>query len=300
MQWSYIHVPLRYGQGKLGVDQGPAKLNELGMEALLPSETVKHTIRVLPESEIRENEEHLKRVDGVLHTVTELAEVVHREITANRFPLIVGGDHSMAIGTLAGLAQTGPYGVIWVDAHADLNTGETSPSGNIHGMPLAAAMGMGDVRLTEVGGREPKLSPEHLVYIALRDIDEGEMNEINRLGIKVITVEEVRTRGVDVIMQEALNYLRERVNRLYISFDMDSLDASLVPGTGTPVDGGLTEDEAKAILTEAMKADDLIAVELVELNPVLDQEDMTANLAYRLCETIIKSKENLLLEGETV
>lgn len=300
MQWSYIHVPLRYGQGKLGVDQGPAKLNEMGMQQLLPTETVKHTIRVLPESEIRENEEHLKRVDGVLHTITELAEVVHREISENRFPLIVGGDHSMAIGTLAGLAQTGPYGVIWVDAHADLNTGETSPSGNIHGMPLAAAMGMGDVRLTEVGGRDPKLSPEHLVYIALRDIDEGEMNEINRLGIKVITVEEVRTRGVDVIMQEALRYLRERVDRFYISFDMDSLDASLVPGTGTPVDGGLTEVEAKAILKEAMQAEDLIAVELVELNPVLDRDDVTAQLAYRLCETIIKSKENLLLEGETI
>lgn len=300
MQWSYIHVPLRYGQGKLGVDQGPTKLNEMGMQQLLPKETVKHTIRVLPESEIRENEEHLKRVDGVLHTVTELAEVVHREISENRFPLIVGGDHSMAIGTLAGLAQTGPYGVIWVDAHADLNTSETSPSGNIHGMPLAAAMGMGDVRLTEVGGRDPKLSPEHLVYIALRDIDEGEMNEINRLGIKVITVEEVRTRGVDVIMQEALRYLRERVDRFYISFDMDSLDASLVPGTGTPVDGGLTEVEAKAILKEAMQAEDLIAVELVELNPALDRDDVTAQLAYRLCETIIKSKENLLLEGETV
>ena len=300
MQWSYIHVPLRYGQGKLGVDQGPTKLYEMGMQQLLPTETVKHTIRVLPESEIRENEEHLKRVDGVLHTVTELAEVVHREISEKRFPLIVGGDHSMAIGTLAGLAQTGPYGVIWVDAHADLNTGETSPSGNIHGMPLAAAMGMGDVRLTEVGGRDPKLSPEHLVYIALRDIDEGEMNEINRLGIKVITVEEVRTRGVDVIMQESLNYLRERVDRFYISFDMDSLDASLVPGTGTPVDGGLTEVEAKAILKEAMQAEDLIAVELVELNPALDRDDVTAQLAYRLCETIIKSKENLLLEGETV
>ncbi|ACQ70522.1 arginase [Exiguobacterium sp. AT1b] len=300
MQWSYIHVPLRYGQGKLGVDQGPTKLNEMGMQQLLPTETVKHTIRVLPESEIRENEEHLKRVDGVLHTVTELAEVVHREISEKRFPLIVGGDHSMAIGTLAGLAQTGPYGVVWVDAHADLNTGETSPSGNIHGMPLAAAMGMGDVRLTEVGGRDPKLSPEHLVYIALRDIDEGEMNEINRLGIKVITVEEVRTRGVDVIMQEAMRYLRERVDRFYISFDMDSLDASLVPGTGTPVDGGLTEVEAKAILKEAMQAEDLIAVELVELNPALDRDDVTAQLAYRLCETIIKSKENLLLEGETV
>ncbi|WP_078147862.1 arginase [Exiguobacterium sp. HVEsp1] len=300
MQWSYIHVPLRYGQGKLGVDQGPTKLNEMGMQQLLPTETVKHTIRVLPESEIRENEEHLKRVDGVLHTVTELAEVVHREISENRFPLIVGGDHSMAIGTLAGLAQTGPYGVIWVDAHADLNTGETSPSGNIHGMPLAAAMGMGDVRLTEVGGRDPKLSPEHLVYIALRDIDEGEMNEINRLGIKVITVEKVRTRGVDVIMKESLSYLRERVDRFYISFDMDSLDASLVPGTGTPVDGGLTEVEAKAILKEAMQAEDLIAVELVELNPALDRDDVTAQLAYRLCETIIKSKENLLLEGETV
>ncbi|WP_214702893.1 MULTISPECIES: arginase [unclassified Exiguobacterium] len=300
MQWSYIHVPLRYGQGKLGVDQGPMKLNELGMEKLLPKGAVNQTIRVLPESEIRENEEHLKRVDGVLHTVTELAEVIDSEIRANRFPLIVGGDHSMAIGTLAGLAKTGPFGVIWVDAHADLNTGDTSPSGNIHGMPLAAAMGMGDIRLTEVGGRDSKLSPNHLVYIALRDIDEGEINEINRLGIKVITVEEVRTRGVDVIMQEALSYLRERVDRFYISFDMDSLDASLVPGTGTPVDGGLTEVEAKAILKEAMQAEDLIAVELVELNPALDRDDMTAQLAYRLCETIIKSKENLLLEGETV
>jgi arginase len=113
-------------------------------------------------------------------------------------------------------------------------------------------------------GREPKLAPEHLVYIALRDVDEGEIREISRLGIKVITMEEVRTRGVDIIMNEALVYLRERVDRFYISFDMDSLDASLVPGTGTPVDGGLTAEEGKAILEEAMQANDLIAVELVE------------------------------------
>ncbi|MFN4213936.1 arginase [Exiguobacterium sp.] len=297
MQWSYIEVPLRYGQGKHGVDEGPAKLRELGIEALLPSGTTKRTIRVLPESEIRENEEHLKRVDGVLYTVNELAEVVNEELQANRFPLIVGGDHSMAIGTLAGLAKTGPYGVIWVDAHADLNTGETSPSGNIHGMPLAAAMGMGDVRLTEVGGRARKLAPEHLVYIALRDIDAGEMNEINRLGIKVITVEEVRTRGVDVIMEEAITYLRERVGRFYISFDMDSFDAELVAGTGTPVDGGLTAEEGKAIVAEAMKADELIAIELVELNPSIDVKDKTAHLALSLCETILKTKENLLLES---
>lgn len=299
MHWSYIEVPLRYGQGKTGVDQGPAKLKDLGVEGLLPKGTIRHTIRVLPETEIRENEEHLKRVDGVLHTVTELADIVHHELEQKRFPLIVGGDHSMAIGTLAGLAKTGPYGVIWVDAHADLNTGETSPSGNIHGMPLAAAMGMGDVRLTEVGGREPKLLPEHLVYIALRDIDEGEMNEINRLGIKVITVEEVRMRGVDVIMNEALTYLRARVDRFYISFDMDSLDASLVPGTGTPVDSGLTELEATAILTEAMRAEELIAVELVELNPALDLDDVTAHLAFRLCEALIKARNELRLESGT-
>lgn len=300
MQWSYIEVPLRYGQGKHGVDQGPAKLRTLGIEALLPKGTVHQTIRVLPESEIRENEEHLKRVDGVLHTVNELAEVVDSEVRANRFPLIVGGDHSMAIGTLAGLAKTGPYGVIWVDAHADLNTGETSPSGNIHGMPLAAAMGLGDVRLTEVGGREPKLVPEHLVYIALRDIDEGETREIQQLGIKVVTVEDVRTRGVETIMAETIAYLRDRVDRFYVSFDMDSLDAQLVPGTGTPVDGGLTAEEGKAILAEAMKADDLIAIELVELNPSLDHEDTTAQLAFDLCETILKPKENRLLESKTV
>lgn len=300
MQWSYIEVPLRYGQGKHGVDQGPTKLRTLGIEALLPKGTLQQTIRVLPESEIQVNEEHLKRVDGVLYTVNELADVVAADVRANRFPLIVGGDHSMAIGTLAGLAKTGPYGVIWVDAHADLNTGETSPSGNIHGMPLAAAMGLGDIRLTEVGGREPKLAPEHLVYIALRDIDEGEMREIMQLGIKVVTVEEVRTRGVETVMAETIRYLRERVDRFYLSFDMDSLDARLVPGTGTPVDGGLTAEEGKAILAEAMKADDLIAIELVELNPALDQEDATAQLAFSLCETILKSKENLLLESKTV
>lgn len=300
MQWSYIEVPLRYGQGKHGVDQGPTKLRTLGIEALLPKGTLQQTIRVLPESEIQVNEEHLKRVDGVLYTVNELADVVAADVRANRFPLIVGGDHSMAIGTLAGLAKTGPYGVIWVDAHADLNTGETSPSGNIHGMPLAAAMGLGDIRLTEVGGREPKLTPEHLVYIALRDIDEGEMREIKQLGIKVVTVEEVRTRGVETIMAETIEYLRDRVDRFYLSFDMDSLDARLVPGTGTPVDGGLTAAEGKAILAEAMKADDLIAIELVELNPALDQEDATAQLAFSLCETILKSKENLLLESKTV
>ncbi|TCI26357.1 arginase [Exiguobacterium sp. SH3S2] len=300
MQWSYIEVPLRYGQGKHGVDQGPTKLRTLGIEALLPKGTLQQTIRVLPESEIQVNEEHLKRVDGVLYTVNELADVVAADVRANRFPLIVGGDHSMAIGTLAGLAKTGPYGVIWVDAHADLNTGETSPSGNIHGMPLAAAMGLGDIRLTEVGGREPKLAPEHLVYIALRDIDEGEMREIKRLGIKVVTVEEVRTRGVETIMAETIEYLRNRVDRFYLSFDMDSLDAQLVPGTGTPVDGGLTAEEGKAILAEAMKADELIAIELVELNPALDQEDTTVQLAFSLCETILKSKENLLLESKTV
>ena len=300
MQWSYIEVPLRYGQGKHGVDQGPTKLRTLGIEGMLPKGTIQQTIRVLPESEIRENEEHLKRVDGVLYTVNELAEVVDANIRANRFPLIVGGDHSMAIGTLAGLAKTGPYGVIWVDAHADLNTGETSPSGNIHGMPLAAAMGLGDIRLTEVGGREPKLDPKHLVYIALRDIDEGEMREIRQLGIKVVTVEDVRTRGVETIMTETIDYLRERVERFYLSFDMDSLDAQLVPGTGTPVDGGLTAAEGKAILAEAMKAEDLIAVELVELNPSLDHEDATAQLAFTLCETILKSKENRLLESKLV
>lgn len=300
MQWSYIEVPLRYGQGKHGVDQGPTKLRTLGIETLLPKGTLQQTIHVLPESEIQVNEEHLKRVDGVLYTVNALADVVAADIEANRFPLIVGGDHSMAIGTLAGLAKTGPYGVIWVDAHADLNTGETSPSGNIHGMPLAAAMGLGDIRLTEVGGREPKLAPEHLVYIALRDIDEGEIREIKQLGIKVVTVEEVRTRGVETIMAETIAYLRDRVDRFYLSFDMDSLDARLVPGTGTPVDGGLTAEEGKSILAEAMKADDLIAIELVELNPALDREDATAKLAFSLCETILQSKENLLLESETV
>lgn len=298
MQWSYIEVPLRYGQGKLGVELGPEKLRQLEVDRLLPGGTVQHTIRVLPESEVRDHELHLKRLDGVVYTVTELADVVSQEVQENRFPLIVGGDHSMAIGTLAGLAKTGEYGVIWVDAHADLNTGETSPSGNIHGMPLAAAMGMGDVRLTEIGGRAAKIKPENLVYIGLRDIDAGEQREIDRLGIKVIDVATVRERGVTAIMEEAVAYLKQRTDRYYISFDMDSLDASLVPGTGTPVTGGLTLEEGQQILTHALQDEDLLAVELVELNPLLDVDNQTAKAALSLVETIVQAKESMMVEGK--
>lgn len=195
----------------------------------------------------------------------------------------------MAIGTIAGLRQAVPrLGVIWFDAHGDLNTPETSPSGNIHGMPLAVALGEGHQRLTEIGGNDIKLQPEHLVFIGLRDVDAGEQELIDRLGIRVYDMEAIRTRGMDVIMEEAIAYLKETTDAFYLSFDMDGLDPSLVEGTGTRVADGIMLDDAKTVLRHCAGQDDFIAAEFVEVNPLLEEGNGTAILANELIGNLLQ------------
>lgn len=293
MNIAYISVPYRYGQGKPGTEQGPAAVEQAGLLETLAAngqEAVRYgEAAVLSEDAVREEDPQLKRLEGVVHTTNDLHLLVREALTEQRFPLLVGGDHSMAIGTIAGMRQVVPrLGVIWFDAHGDLNTPETSPSGNIHGMPLAVALGEGHQRLTEIGGDGVKLQPEHLVFIGLRDVDAGEQELIDRLGIRVYDMEAIRTRGMDAIMEEAVAYLKETTDAFYLSFDMDGLDPSLVEGTGTRVADGIMLDDAKTVLRHCAEQDEFIAAEFVEVNPLLEEGNGTAILANDLIGNLLQ------------
>ncbi len=224
------------------------------------------------------------------------------------FPLIIAGDHCSAGGTIAGLRMADPdkrLGVIWIDAHADLNTPYTTPSGNMHGMPLAISLDVdeddwdvnqvdGDsekewAHLCEIGGIVPKILPEDLVFIGLRSVDTSERGYIEKHGIKVHRVDDMRTLGARQIAEAALTQLAH-CDHIYVSFDIDSLDAELVPGTGTPVAGGLTEDEASTLLTALWQSPKLAAVEMCEINPMLDIAGRTAQLASRLLERLLDTQ----------
>lgn len=297
MNIAYISVPYRYGQGKPGTEHGPAAVEQAGLFQTLAThgqEAVRYgEAAVLPEDAVREEDAKLKRLEGVVHTTNDLQLLVHDALSERRFPLLVGGDHSMAIGTIAGLRRSIPrLGAIWFDAHGDLNTPETSPTGNIHGMPLAVALGEGHRRLTEIGGTDVKLQPEHLVFIGLRDVDPGEQELIDRLGIRVYDMEAIRTRGMEAIMKEAIAYLNETTDAFYLSFDMDGLDPSLVEGTGTRVADGVMLEDAQTVLNSCAEQENFIAAEFVEVNPLLEEENGTAILANTLIGNLLQAMQN--------
>jgi arginase len=202
-------------------------------------------------------------------------------------PLILGGDHSISIGTVAAVArhyraQDAAVGVIWVDAHADMNTPETTPSGNIHGMSLAVLLGRGHPRLTELGGGPAAVRPENASILGARELDEGERALVKELGVRVFTMSEIDERGIGVCMDEALIRANDGTVGFHLSFDLDSLDPREAPGVGTPVQGGLTYREGHLVCEKASATGRLVSLELVELNPVLDDRNHTARLAVGL------------------
>jgi arginase len=202
-------------------------------------------------------------------------------------PLVLGGDHSIAIGTLGGVARFARksrkrFGLLWVDAHGDCNTPATSPSGNIHGMPLAVVLGHGVPALTKVAGISPMVDPQLTVLLGARDLDAGERANIKRMGLHVFTMREIDERGASVCMREALAIVSEQTDGFHLSFDMDSLDPTFAPGVGTPVTGGLTMREAHLIMEMVADTQAMVSCELVEVNPTLDQRNVTARLAAEL------------------
>ncbi|MEL5988679.1 arginase [Kurthia gibsonii] len=289
---SMIGVPIDFGQMRRGVDMGPSAIRYAGaverLEAL-GHEVVDEGDIYVPNAAKLEVHPKLRNLGAVVEACTKLAEQVATAVEHKKFPLVLGGDHSIAIGTLAGLAQHYKnLGVIWYDAHADMNTAETSPSGNIHGMPLAVAMELGHEKLTHIGGEQPKIDPKNLVIIGARSVDEGERELIKEKGIKVYSMHEIDRLGMAAVMEDALAYLRSReIDGLHLSLDLDGLDPMYTPGVGTPVPGGITYRESHLAMEMLQESNLLTSAEFVEVNPVLDTKNATANVAVGLMGSLL-------------
>lgn len=291
---SIVGVPMDLGADRRGVDMGPSAIRYAGVVARLEKMGFniedRGDIFVTRPHHFTETENH-KYLDEVVEANEKLANVVSDIMTAGRFPLVLGGDHSIALGTIAGVAKhVQNLGVIWFDAHGDLNTGATSPSGNIHGMPLAASLGYGHERLTNIGGYTPKVKAENVVIIGARDLDQGERELIKRIGMKVFTMHEIDKLGMARVMDEAIAHVSKNTDGVHLSLDLDGLDPHDAPGVGTPVIGGISYREGHVSLEMLADADILCSAEFVEVNPILDRENMTARVAVALMSSVFGDK----------
>jgi arginase len=220
-------------------------------------------------------------------TCTKQAELVIKTLEAGKIPLVLGGDHSVAAGTVAGVAefyrrQNQKIGLIWIDAHTDINTPESSPSGNVHGMPLAAIMGLGPAELANILNFSPKIAPENCVLVGVRDIDAVEKENVRKAGIDVFTMRDIDERGMRTIMEEALRIAGRGTAGYHVSLDMDWVDPEDAPGVGTPVRGGATYREAHLAMEIIADHGRMVSFEIVEVNPVIDEHNQTADLAVEL------------------
>jgi arginase len=215
---------------------------------------------------------------------------VHESISKGNFPLTLGGDHSLGMGSIAGVSKNiKNLGVVWIDAHGDLNTHETTITGNIHGMPLAASIGKGPDKLVNLFEHRIKVKDENVVHIAGRDLDPGEVDIIENSKINAFTMEKIKKYGIDKIIEESLAYLKSNVDAIHVSFDIDSIDSLFVPGTGTPVGGGLTLEEAKKLLAALAASGMMVSLDFVELNPLLDNDDETAKVSIDLLKCVFEN-----------
>lgn len=289
---SIIGVPMDLGQSRRGVDMGPSAIRYAGiLETLqqLDYDVFDEGDLVIPSREEREGlkDTNLHNLEQIVHVNEKLAQIVDEKISKGYIPLILGGDHSISIGSIAGIAKHYEnLGVLWYDAHGDLNSEETSPSGNIHGMPLAVNLGIGHEELTTILGFQPKIKPENIVIIGARSLDPGERHLIKDKGIKVFTMQEVDRMGMPAVMEEVIQYLKNRTDGVHLSLDLDALDPTEAPGVGTPVIGGLTYRESHLAMEMLYEAKLITSAELVEVNPILDIKNKTASVAVELAGSV--------------
>jgi arginase len=292
---SIIGMPMDLGQMRRGVDMGPSAIRYAGVNERLKSlfEQIDDLgdIAVGRPEVIIDPDTNLRNLELIAEKTSQLAEKVDEVIREGSFPLVLGGDHSIAIGTLAGVSRHYKnLGVIWYDAHGDLNTAETSPSGNIHGMPLAASLGIGHPLLTDIGGYSPKVKPENIVVIGARALDDGEKELVKEKGIKVYTMHEIDRLGMTRVMEEAIEYLRDRTDGVHLSLDLDGLDPNDAPGVGTPVIGGISYRESHLAMEMLAEAELITSAEFVEVNPILDDKNKTASVAVALMGSLFGEK----------
>jgi arginase len=286
-----LGVPLDLGQARRGVDMGPSAVRVAGLEARL--EALGHVVEdagnvavAMPEQK-KEGDPHAKYLKEIVATCTKHADMVLKTLELGKVPLVLGGDHSVAAGTMAGVAefyrrQEKKVGLIWIDAHADINTPETSPSGNVHGMPLAAILGLGPAELANLYNFSPKVQPENCVLVGVRDIDGREKENIKESGIEVYTMRDIDERGMRTVIEEALRVAGRGTAGYHVSLDMDWIDPEDAPGVGTPVRGGASYREGHLAMEIIADHGRMISFEIVEVNPVIDEHNRTADLAVEL------------------
>ncbi|MBA2294283.1 MAG: arginase [Actinobacteria bacterium] len=292
MTVSIVGAPLDLGQGRRGVDMGPSAIRYAGLEERLTSFGCRVTDRgnlVVPAPEaLAVRDTRARFLPEILETCAELAAIVEEIVGSGGQPLVLGGDHSLALGTLSGLrAAAGvPGGAIWIDAHGDLNTPETSPSGNVHGMPLAAALGLAGEGFRHDGLALPALDPRRVVLLGVRSLDPAERTLIKETGIRAITMTEIDRIGVERAVQEAIDRAAG-AGFVHVSFDLDALDPEVAPGVGTPVQGGLTHREAHLACEDLAESGIAGSFELVEVNPILDERNRSAAIAVELAASAL-------------
>ena len=293
-----IGVPLDLGASRRGTDAGPSALRIAGLHCRLEkmgySLASEQDISVPPpsvlENALKSGESHARFKQEILQVCTSLAEVTQTALQAGHFPLVLGGDHSIAMGSVSAVSQhyreqQQDIGLLWFDAHGDMNTPESSPSGNIHGMPLAHLLGGGDQDLIDIHALGAKVKPENVVLLGVRDIDKNEQKIIRDAGITIFTMRDIDERGMAAVSREAIDVVTKNTAGFHLSFDLDGCDPSVIPGTGTLVPGGVNYREAHLLLELCAESLQLLAMDVVELNPFLDHKNISAERAVLLIES---------------
>ncbi len=286
-----IGVPMDLGASRRGVDMGPSAVRVAGLHTRLKQ--LGHQVDDVGNIDVKQPEEqhygvkNAKYLEEIAGTCKGLAETVAKTLEEGLLPLVLGGDHSVAVGTAAGVAahfhkQSKRAGLIWLDAHGDMNTPESSPSGNVHGMPLASIMGYGPSELIELGGIKPMIEPRSVALVGVRDLDAKERRLVKESGIHVFTMRDIDERGMREVMSEALRFASDDTAGIAVSLDMDFVDPTDAPGVGTPVRGGSTYREAHLALEMIADSKSMVSFEIVEINPVIDLHNTTATLGVEL------------------
>jgi arginase len=286
-----IGVPMDLGASRRGVDMGPSALRVAGLQARIKQ--LGHQVEDIGNIPVKQPEEmsygekRAKYLGEIAEACKDLAEAVQKSLEEHMLPLVLGGDHSIAVGSISGVAahfrkEEKKVGFLWLDAHGDMNTPESSPSGNVHGMPLASIMGYGPPELVELMGFKPRVEPQNIVLVGIRDLDSQEKKLVKKSGVHVLTMRDIDERGMREVMSDALKYAMDDTDGIAVSLDMDFVDPSDAPGVGTPVRGGVTYREAHLAMEMIADSEAMVSLEIVEINPVIDEHNRTALLGVEL------------------
>jgi arginase len=294
-----LGVPMDLGSGRRGVDMGPSairiagldqRLRELGHKVVDDGDIVIKNME-----ELKVGNERARYLGEIARASGVIARKVERIIGLGHFPLVLGGDHSIAVGTVSGIAgfarrENRRVGLLWIDAHGDINTPETSPSGNIHGMPVAALLGYGASELTGIGGWAPKVDPANVALVGIRSLDSGEKKRLKETGVQVHTMSEIDRHGVHQVMKKAIARVTDGTDFIHVSFDLDAVDPAVAPGVGPPVKGGLDYREAHLIMEVIADSGIMTSMEVVEANPILDEGNASAEFGVELIQSAFGKK----------